>query len=109
MNYKVATIANFRKESKRLLKKFPSLKEELRVLGKELSENPNTGTPIGGHCYKIRLSIESKGKGKSGGARIITYVLVKDTSVYLLSIYDKSEHLDINDKELQRLINSIKK
>ena len=109
MNYKVTTIANFRKESKRLLKKFPSLREELRELGKELSENPNTGTPIGGHCYKIRLSIESNGKGKSGGARIITYVLVANTTVYLLSIYDKSEQQDITDKELQELVNSIKK
>ena len=109
MSYKVATIANFRKESKRLLKKFPSLKEELRELGIELSANPNTGTPIGSNCYKIRISIASKGKGKSSGARIITYVLVADSTVYLLSIYDKSEQDDITDKELEQLINFIKK
>jgi mRNA-degrading endonuclease RelE of RelBE toxin-antitoxin system len=109
MSYKVIATPRFEKEIKRLAKKYHSIKSEYSELLDELEKEPNTGTPIGAHCYKIRLSIESKGKGKSGGARIITYVLVADTTVYLLSIYDKSEQADITDKELQQLVSSIKK
>ena len=64
--------------------------------------------PIGHDCYKIRLAIASKGKGKSGGARIITHVYVAFNAVYLISIYDKSEQDDINDNDLLSLINLIK-
>ena len=71
MSYKIAAITTFRKEAKRLIKKYPSLQKEIAELGDQLSSNPTLGTPIGNGCYKIRLSIASKGKGKSGGARII--------------------------------------
>ncbi|MDR0871345.1 MAG: type II toxin-antitoxin system RelE/ParE family toxin [Planctomycetaceae bacterium] len=65
-----------------------------------LCQNPATGTPIGQSCYKIRLSIASKGKGKSGGARVITYYVSADGVVYLLSIYDKAVQENITDAEL---------
>ena len=58
-------------------------------------------------CYKIRMAITSKGKGKSGGARIITFVYILEETIYLLSIYDKSETATISDKELRELIGSI--
>ncbi len=63
--------------------------------------------PIGNHCYKIRIAIASKGKGKSGGARIITHVKVVKQHVFLLSIYDKSEQPNIAYKELQALLKLI--
>ncbi len=107
MSYKVSTISNFRKEAKRLIKKYPSLKNEIAELGQELSQNAQLGTPLGNNCYKIRLSIASKGKGKSGGARVITYVFVAATTVYLLSIYDKSEKSTISDNELKELLKEI--
>jgi len=56
---------------------------------------------------KIRLAIASKRKGKSGGARVITCVLIEDTEVHLLTIYDKSEKEDISDKELKTLRNQV--
>ena len=59
---------------------------------------------MGNNCFKIRLSIASKGKGKSGGGRIITFVKVLETTVYLLTIYDKSEQENINDKDLEELL-----
>ncbi len=104
MNYKVITIAPFEKQFKRLAKKFPSLKTELLELINELSTVPNKGTALGNDCYKIRLAIASKGKGRSGGARVITYIAISDNMVFLLSIYDKSEQSDIADKELLRLL-----
>lgn len=63
------------------------------------------GTPIGKDCYKLRIAITSKSKGKSGGARMITYVRIVKQTVFLMDIYDKSEQANITNKELQMLIN----
>ena len=108
MNYKVLPTHKFEKEIKRLIKKFPSLKKEYAALINELKNNPAAGTPLGNNCYKIRLSIASKNKGKSGGARVITYVVVDDISVFLLTIFDKSEQNNISDKELKVIVKNLK-
>jgi hypothetical protein len=107
MSFKVKTIPVFEKQAKRLSKKYPSLKGELIRLVDEVKKHPKTGTPIGNNCFKIRIAIASKGKGKSGGARIITNIVVLDREVYLLSIYDKSEKENITDKELKDLLQYI--
>jgi hypothetical protein len=73
-----------------------------------LKEEPQQGTPLGDDCYKVRLSIASKNKGKSGGARVVTCVYLADSELYLLSIYDKSEKSSLNDKELKELIKVVK-
>src|SRR6266700_6414024 len=103
MSFSIISIATFDKQAKRLIKKYPSLKKELQQLGDALITNPFTGTSIGHDCFKIRLSIASKGKGKSGGARIITHVYVSGKTIFLLSIYDKSEQSDITNKELLQM------
>ena len=107
MSYKVKTIAVFEKQAKKLVKKYASLKHELFELIQQLKEKPEQGTSIGKNCYKIRISIASKGKGKSGGARVITNFIVTEDTVYLLSIYDKSEKENLTDKELFSLIKYI--
>ncbi|MBU0765161.1 MAG: type II toxin-antitoxin system RelE/ParE family toxin [Bacteroidetes bacterium] len=107
MSFNVKTISVFERQAKRLMKKYPSLKKEIRSLIKELKEEPAKGTSIGYDCYKIRLAIASKGKGKSGGARVITHVIFKDNTVFLLSIYDKSELENLTDKEILELIKQI--
>lgn len=84
MSYNVVAIPHFRRELKKLAKKFPSLKSDLAKLISSLEEQPEQGTPIGNHCYKIHLAIASKGKGKSGGARVITYIQISQTVVFLL-------------------------
>lgn len=66
MSYSVRPLPTFQKQAKRLIKKFKSLAQELHKLNEKLEENPNQGTPIGQNCYKIRLAIRSKGRGKSG-------------------------------------------
>lgn len=76
----------------------------MQELVTELEENPTLGTPLGDNAFKIRLAISSKNKGKSGGARVITYFISADNELYLLSIYDKSEQADISDKALKQLI-----
>lgn len=107
MTYNVVTVASFRKAAKKLLKKYPSLKDDLAILGQHLSANPTIGTSLGNSCYKIRLAITSKGKGKSGGARVITHFHVSGNTVFLLSIYDKSDMDNISDKELQEFLRYI--
>jgi len=107
MNYRVKTISVFERQAKRLIKKYPSLKREIAELVESLKQNPEQGTSLGNHCYKVRLAIASKGKGKSGGARVITNILVSETAVYLLSIYDKSEKENLTDEELRELLKHV--
>lgn len=104
MSFNIIASENFKKEAKRLSKKYRSLKTELEVLGQELSAYPTLGTPLGNDVFKIRLAISSKGKGKSGGARVITYVQINDETVLLLSIYNKGDRDSISDLEIQRLL-----
>jgi hypothetical protein len=103
----VKTIDVFEKQAKRLIKKYVSLRKELLELVQGLKETPEQGTAIGKGCYKIRLAIASKGKGKSGGARVITNLVVTDATVYLISIYDKSEKENLSEKELDELLKAI--
>lgn len=107
MSYSVDTIPNFEREAKKLVRRYRSLTEELKELIEKLAEEPFMGTDLGDNIYKIRLAIKSKGKGKSGGARVITKVKVVNTTVYLLSIYSKGDKDDITDQEIQDLIEQI--
>jgi len=107
MNFEVEVTFYFKKQAKRLAKKYPSLPSELRELISSLEKSPTQGTMIGRGCYKNRLSIASKSKGKSGGGRVITHLQVSKRKVYLLSIYDKSEMESIRPSDLSGLLNLI--
>ncbi|SDY05481.1 type II toxin-antitoxin system RelE/ParE family toxin [Flavobacterium degerlachei] len=104
MSYKIELSENFKKEAKKLSKKYPSLKTDLASLFEELEKNPTTGIPLGNDIYKIRLAISSKNKGKSGGARVMSFVKINDTTVLLFSIYNKGDKDNISDKEIEELI-----
>lgn len=101
MSFNIIPTPPFERELKQLAKKYPSIKNDIAALAEKLQENPKSGTPLGNDCYKIRMSIFSKGRGKSGGARVITYVQVVKTNIFLLSIYDKADAAAISDKELR--------
>jgi len=107
MKYNVLTIPPFDRQMKRLVKKYPSLKMEYAALIEELEDNPRKGIPLGNNCFKVRLSVASKGRGKSGGARVITHFYIENETVFLLAIYDKGEQTDISDKELKELLSEI--
>ena len=107
MEYNILPTPTFKSQAKRLIKKFPSLKKELSDLGDILSQTPSLGTALGNDTFKIRLAVKSKGKGKSGGMRIITYKIEKNREVYLLTIYDKSEIASIDDKAITFIIRQI--
>jgi hypothetical protein len=107
MSYRVKTIPYFDRQAKRLTRKFKSFKTELSELFDSLEVDPTQGTALGNDCYKIRVAIKSKGKGRSGGARAITHVIAVREHVYLLTVFDKSEKNNISDKELQELLKMI--
>jgi len=107
MRYNVLSIVPFDRQLKRLAKKYPSLKAEFAALIEDLENNPSKGISIGNKCYKIRLAIASKGRGKSGSARVITHFYVSRDTVFLLAIYDKNEQENITDRELKMLLSQI--
>ena len=109
MSFEIKTIEVFDRQAKRLAKHYASFKQDYKDFLDELRKNPLTGTDLGGGVRKVRMAITSKGKGKSGGARVITYtadviVRAEQGQIVLLSIYDKSEQSTITDNEIKRLM-----
>lgn len=112
METSIKTIPEFDRRAKRLSKKYKSLKADLQQLVLSLRENPTQGVDLGGDVYKIRLAISSKGGGKSGGGRIITYTIKNadpdNYEVTLLTIYDKSEIANVTDAYTKELVRQAK-
>ncbi len=118
MNVVVNITKTFKQATKPLIKKYPSLLNDLAKLEQDLCQKPQLGTPLGNEIYKIRLQIKSKNKGKSGGARIITLLETIEVEsknmeyasviVNLITIYDKSDIATLTNKEIQNLILSSK-
>ena len=110
MNYSIDTLPSFDKKVKKLAKKYKSLKSDLRELVKELMQNPPVGADLGNGVRKVRMAISDKGKGKSHGARVITYttiISVEEGIITLLAIYDKAEQNTITEKEISLLLKEI--
>lgn len=107
MNYKMIVKPTFQPEAKRMAKHYASFKEDLASLVDELEQNPQLGTDLGHGLRKVRMRISSKGKGKSGGARVITFTVIvsqQDAILNLLCIYDKADHASISLKEIEQLL-----
>ncbi len=108
----VELTSNFKSEAKPLIKKYHSLKSELKALEIELIENPKLGDKLSEDIYKIKLAVKSKGKGKSGGLRIISFIYTFDESsntIFLLSIYNKSEFSTVDTNVIKRIVEQLKK
>ncbi len=107
MSYEVLSIPPFDRQLKRLTKKYSSLKSDYSNFVDEIALHPKQGKALGKDCYKVRMAITSKGKGKSGGARIITHIVFSKDIVFLLSVYDKTEKENLTDKELIELLKNV--
>lgn len=110
MNFEVILTKEFVKSLKALAKRYHSIKEDISTFCKNISDNPFQGNEIAPDIRKIRMAISSKGKGKSAGARIITYTVVtsiKNGRVYLIEIYDKSDTSSIDPKNVVKLLNEL--
>ena len=107
MNCNITTTPDFARDLKQLAKRYPSLKQDYGVFLDNLRETPQMGVPLGKHLRKVRFNITSKDKGKKGGARIITHVVLcafNEANITLVTIYDKSDQENISDKELKLLM-----
>lgn len=110
MKVTIDRINEFTRNFKRLSKKYKSLKADYSLFLQRLEEDPLAGVDLGGGTHKVRMAIASKGKGKSGGARVITYVVERDGDDYrvtLLTIYDKSEMDSVSDNFIKGLVNQV--
>ncbi|MDO4994388.1 MAG: addiction module toxin RelE [Bacteroidales bacterium] len=107
MNYELRPSTAFIKAAKTLAKRYPSFKSDLLELQKSLLENPNQGVDLGGGMRKIRMTIKSKVRGKSGGARVITcniMVSTIDMVIALVYIYDKADASSVKDSVMRKII-----
>ena len=104
-------LPEFERRAKELRKKYPSFEHDYDTFLDELEANPFSGESLGHHTYKNRMSIASKGKGKSGGARVITYNLQHQTEdevlITLMTIYDKSEISNVSDAYIHSLVQEL--
>jgi len=108
MDILITAASVFERDLKRLAKRYASMKQDYAKLLRDLRENPRMGKSLGGKLRKVRMPIASKGKGKSGGARVITYTIYENAEgvfeLRLLDIYDKGECSTMTDKELEALV-----
>ena len=106
-------LPEFERRAKALAKKYKSFVADYNIFLDDLEKNPFGGEPLGHHIYKNRMSIASKGKGKSGGARVITYNVQQysedEVRIILMSIYDKGEISNVSDAYLRSLVQEIEK
>lgn len=111
MNVQISYHRQFIKDLKRLAKKYKSLREDFAGLLASLEENPLMGTDLGNGTRKIRLAVASKGKGKSGGARAITFIVRQSEEttfkVVLLTLYDKNELANVSDAFIKQLVSTM--
>ena len=110
MRFEIPTISHFDKRVKKLVKKYKSIRKDIAELSSELESNPYIGVDLGGGVRKIRMAISDKGKGKSGGARVITYTVEIDGlngRVTLLTIYDKNEQDSISKDDIALLMDEV--
>ncbi|MCA1750498.1 MAG: type II toxin-antitoxin system RelE/ParE family toxin [Cryomorphaceae bacterium] len=104
MSYDVLTTPQFDREVKKLSKKYRSLKADLNDLSEQISENPMSGDPLGENLFKVRLAISSKGRGKSGGGRVVTFLRRPNAEIYLIAIYDKSEIATLSKQQIKAIL-----
>lgn len=110
MNFEIQATDDFRRSLKALSKRYRSLKDDFQRFTQSLQENPFQGDELSPGIRKIRMPIASKGRGKSGGARVITYTVVlseEDGSIYLMDIYDKADYSTVDVRIIQKKLKDL--
>ena len=106
MSFKVSLTEAFERMLKPIAKQHPDVFSVLQDLIDRLEQSPKEGTPIGKSCYKIRIPLGNK--GKRGGGRVITYVVVHQEQVLLIAIYTKNTQATLTAKELEELLKNLR-
>ena len=111
MGFRIVPTPTFAKSLKALVKRHKSMRADIEECTKSLEENPLQGAELIPGVRKIRMAIKSKGGGKSGGARVITYNVLtteQEGVVYLLEVYDKSEYSTVKEEVLKEMVKDLK-
>ncbi len=111
MSFEISITEEFESQAKALNKRHRSFKNDLKEFVLSLKENPFQGVELCPGIRKIRMAITSKGRGKSGGARIITYTIVTaetEGRVYLMNVYDKSDFSTVELSVLKKIVLNLK-
>ena len=106
-NITISVSDDFAKEAKRLAKKYPSFKQDYKDFLVSIKNNPLQGEEITKNIRKIRMAIKAKGKGKSGGARVITFNILTDIEnghVVFLLLYDKEDASTVKVNVVKQLV-----
>ena len=106
-NITISVSDDFAKEAKRLAKKYPSFKQDYKEFLESIKNNPLQGDEITKNIRKIRMAIKAKGKGKSGGARVITFNILTDIEnghVVFLLLYDKEDASTVKVNVVKQLV-----
>ncbi len=106
MNLTIISLDSFKKDVKKLFKKYKKLPIDLTNLNGILTDNPKSGVELTSKLYKIRLENSSTSTGKSGGFRVIYYYLDEKKNIYLLKMYSKTEITNIKEDVLMGIFKS---
>jgi mRNA-degrading endonuclease RelE of RelBE toxin-antitoxin system len=104
ININIKIVNSFKKDFKKLAKKYKKIDEDIRKVILELKVNPKLGILLHNNCYKIRVPNSSTTTGKSGGFRIIYYFIDEQNNIYFMSMYSKSDQVSISDSKLVELL-----
>ena len=77
--------------------------EERELLVDFFAEHPDAGDPIPGTGGARKVRIATKGRGKRGGGRVISFYTGSDIPVFLLNVFAKNEKIDLTRKERNEL------
>ncbi|CAA6803350.1 MAG: RelE toxin of RelE / RelB toxin-antitoxin system [uncultured Sulfurovum sp.] len=108
MRYEVKVVDTFKRDTKKLFKKYKSIKSDILELVEKLELDYKIGIHLGNNLYKIRVKNSDIG-GKSGGYRVIYYTKLPSNSIYLLSIYAKTQKENIDIEILKPIIDKLNK
>ena len=103
MKLKIISLNSFKKDIKKLYKKYNNIADDLKTLELLLLENPRSGIELGNNCYKIRLPNSSVPTGKRGGFRVVYYFL-NHGAIYLMTIYSKTDLENVSDDRINRIL-----
>ncbi len=110
MSYKVILTRSFKSSVERLVKRFPHVKEDVRIAIQTLIQTPRLGVviPGGEGVRKLRVRNTDLSKGKSSGYRLLYYIEDQpEQTLYLLLLYAKSDQADTTRHELQQLLDEL--
>lgn len=111
MSFEIIPTPDFERSFKALAKRYRSLKNDLLDFSLSLQENPFQGVELSPGIRKIRMAIASKNKGKSGGARVITYTVIvaeMEGRIYLMKIYDKPDYSSVDLSVIKEIVRDLK-